>query len=100
MVVRRFNPKRLGVENIQSTPSVKGVYMLLDRYQRVQYVGKSNNLSRRLMEHLNSRDVGDARKFMAYQTRTEGAAEKLERKLIRQHCPPYNVRETEGCYDY
>jgi len=99
MVVRRFNSRSLGVENVAATPPVKGVYVILDRYQRVQYVGKSNNVSRRLMEHLNDGDIGDARKFMAYQTRTEHAAETLERRLIRRYCPPYNTRDTEGCYD-
>jgi excinuclease UvrABC nuclease subunit len=99
MVVRRFNSKRLGIENITATPPVKGVYMILDRYQRVQYVGKSNNLPRRLLEHLNSGDIGDARKFTAYQTRTEHSAETLERELIRRYCPPYNIRNTEGCFE-
>ena len=99
MVVRRFNSRRLGVENVAATPPVKGVYMILDRYERVQYVGKSNNLPRRLMEHLNEGDIGDARKFMAYQTRTDQAAESLERKLIRRYCPPYNIRDTEGCFE-
>ena len=98
MVVRRFNTRRFGVENVSDTPSVKGVYLIKDRYGRVQYVGKSTDLSRRLTEHLNSGDIGDARKFMAYQTRTEHAAEDLERKLIRRYCPPYNIKDTEGCW--
>jgi excinuclease UvrABC nuclease subunit len=98
MVVRRFNTKRFGIQNVSSTPSVKGVYLILDRFNRVQYVGKSNDLSRRLTEHLNSGDIGDARRFTAYQTRTEHAAEDLERKLIRRYCPPYNIKDTEGCW--
>lgn len=99
MVVRRFNPKRLGPVNAAAVPPVPGVYLILDRYQQVQYVGKTNSLARRLKEHLDSADVGDARKFMAYQTRTEHAAEVLERKLIRRYCPPYNIRDTEGCFE-
>jgi excinuclease UvrABC nuclease subunit len=99
MPLRRFNRKRFGLQNIQSTPNVRGVYVILDRYDRPQYIGKSNNLSRRLMEHFDSMDVGDARGFTAYQTRTEGAALKLEKKLIRRYCPPYNVKDTEGCYE-
>jgi len=89
----------MGPENVVATPAVKGVYLILNRFQRVQYVGKSNNLSRRLMEHLNTGDVGDARRFMAYQTRTEHSAEALERRLIRKYCPPYNIKDTEGCFD-
>jgi excinuclease UvrABC nuclease subunit len=89
----------MGPVNAAATPPVSGVYLILDRSQRVQYVGKTNNLTRRLREHLDSADVGDARKFMAYQTRTERAAEVLEKKLIRRYCPPYNFRDTEGCYE-
>jgi excinuclease UvrABC nuclease subunit len=99
MEVRRFNTKRLGVENIAATPPVTGVYLILDRYERVQYVGKSNNLPRRLTEHLNNNDIGDARRFVAYQTRTEHAAKNLERRLIRKYCPPYNFQDTRGCYE-
>jgi excinuclease UvrABC nuclease subunit len=83
--------------NISGIPAVKGVYLILDRYNRVQYVGKSNNLLRRLMEHHDDNDIGDARRFMAYQTKTEGAALKLERKLIRSYCPPYNIRDAASC---
>ena len=99
MPLRRFNRKRFGIQNIQLTPQVKGVYVILDRYDRPQYVGKSNNISRRLMEHLNNKDVSDARGFAAYQTRTDGAALKLEKKLIRKYCPPYNTKDTESCYE-
>lgn len=99
MAVRRFNTKRFGVQNVSDTPPVKGVYLIMDRFERVQYVGKSNDLSRRLMEHLNNEDIGDARKFAAYQTRTDHAAEVLEKKLIRRYCPPYNIRDTEGCFE-
>ena len=80
-------------------PPVSGVYLILDRNQRVQYVGKTNNLTRRLREHLDAADVGDARKFMAYQTRTEHSAGVLEKKLIQRYCPPYNIRDTEECYE-
>ena len=99
MVVRRFNSKRFGPQNVSELPQVKGVYLVLDRYGRVQYVGKSNNLQRRLMEHLNDGDIRDARHFTAYQTRTDGAATSLEKKLIRRHCPPYNVQNTQDCFE-
>ena len=99
MPVRRFNRKRFGIENVLSTPQVKGVYVILDRYDRPQYVGRSNNLSRRLLEHFDTDDVPDARGFKAYQTKTEGAARNLERRLIRRYCPPYNFLQTQGCED-
>jgi len=98
MPVRRFNTRRFGIENILSTPKVKGVYVIKDRYDRPQYVGSSNDLSRRLIQHFDQRDIGDSRGFMAYQTKTENAAKVLERKLIRKYCPPYNVLDTEECY--
>jgi excinuclease UvrABC nuclease subunit len=95
----KLNQGRKGATSNAATPPVKGVYLILDRYDQVQYVGKSNNLSRRLMEHLDNGDIGDARRFMAYQTRTENAALKLEKKLIRSYCPPYNIRDTADCYE-
>ena len=97
MPVRRFNTKRFGIENILDTPSVTGVYVIKDRYDRPQYVGRSNDLSRRLLEHFDQRDIGDARRFSAIQTRTDGAAKKLEKRLIQDYCPPYNYHHTGDC---
>jgi excinuclease UvrABC nuclease subunit len=98
MPVRRFNTKRFGIQNILFIPAVKGVYVVKDRYDRPQYIGKSNNLNRRLLQHFDQADIGDARRFTAYQTRTENAASTLGRKLIRRYCPPYNVHDTEDCF--
>ena len=99
MPVRRFNRKRFGIQNILSVPDVKDVYVILDRFNRPQYVGKSNDLQRRLLDHFDRGDIGDARRFTAYQTRTDSAASNLEKKLIRDYCPPYNILHTEGCED-
>ena len=97
MPVRRFNTKRFGIQNVLETPDVKGVYVIKDRYDRPQYVGRSNDLSRRLLAHLDRGDIGDARRFTAYQTRTDGAAKKLEKELIKAYCPPYNYQHTKDC---
>ena len=97
MPLRRFNTKRFGIQNILSTPAVKGVYIIKDRYGRPQYIGKSGNLTRRLLEHFNDDQIGDARGFMAYQTKTAGAAASMEERLIRKFCPPYNGTHTEEC---
>ena len=97
MPVMRFNTKRFGIQNILETPSVKGVYVIKDRYGRPQYIGRSNDLSRRLLEHFDQGDIGDARRFSAIQTRTDGAAKKLEKQMIKTYCPPYNHHRTKDC---
>jgi excinuclease UvrABC nuclease subunit len=90
---RRWNVKRLGSENVARIPDVCGAYIILNRGGDVQYVGRSCQLGTRLEQHLKDGTVPDARFFTAYQTDGERSSKTLERRLFRQHLPPYNKQE-------
>lgn len=91
--MKRINIRHFGPKNIIKIPQEPGTYVLLNRTQQIQYVGSSNNLRKRLMDHLRLRDVPDLRYFRAYRTRSVNEAIKLEKKLYHKHRPPYNVKE-------
>jgi len=92
-IKRRWNAKRLGPMNVASVPDVCGVYVILNRNGEVQYVGRSCELGTRLEKHLREGTIPDARHFAAYQTDGEKSSKVLERRLFRQHRPPYNKQE-------
>jgi hypothetical protein len=92
-IKRRWNAKRLGPMNVASVPDVCGAYVILNRNGEVQYVGRSCELGARLEKHLREGTIPDARYFAAYQTDGEKSSKALERRLFRQHRPPYNKQE-------
>ena len=49
-------PGGLSLKKIQGLPQACGVYYFLDRRGRVVYVGKSQNIRRRVMEHFGQKD--------------------------------------------
>lgn len=80
-------------------PETPGIYQHLDHHQRVLYVGKANNLKRRVRSyftgkqtkgsHLNTMltQVADIK---VHPTRHQTEACMLEARLIKQLRPPYN----------
>jgi len=90
---RRWNVKRFGPMNVACIPEVCGVYIIMNRNRKVQYIGRSCRLGTRLEEHLKAGTIPDARYFVAYQTDGEKSSKALERKLFRQYLPPYNEQE-------
>ncbi len=84
---------------LKTVPSRAGVYRMVDRHQRVLYVGKARNLRRRLASWLRggSRDE-KGRALLSHTTavevtvtHTETEALLLENNLIKEHRPRYNI---------
>ena len=84
---------------LRTVPSRAGVYRMVDRHQRVLYVGKARNLKRRLSSWLRggSRDA-KGRALLSHTaavevtvTHTETEALLLENNLIKEHRPRYNI---------
>ena len=84
---------------LKTVPGRAGVYRMVDRHQRVLYVGKARNLRRRLSSWLRggSRDE-KGRALLARTaavevtvTHTETEALLLENNLIKEHRPRYNI---------
>ena len=90
-VVRRWNINRWSRTNIDAMPDYVGVYEILNSAETVNYVGSTNQLRRRLLEHWNQGDIPGAYYFRAYQCSSRQNAASEERKLIRRYDPPYNA---------
>ena len=84
---------------LRTVPTRAGVYRMVDRHQRVIYVGKARNLKRRLASWLRggSRDA-KGRALLSHTaavevtvTHTETEALLLENNLIKEHRPRYNI---------
>ena len=84
---------------LKTAPSRAGVYRMVDRHQRVLYVGKARNLRRRLSSWLRggARDE-KGRALLSHTaavevtvTHTETEALLLENNLIKEHRPRYNI---------
>ena len=87
--------------NPASYPAASGVYLMRGEKDQVLYVGKANNLRKRLRSYFSS--AGDGRphiRFLVQQMRrietivtdTEKEALLLENTLIKKHRPRYNIR--------
>ena len=84
---------------LRTVPGRAGVYRMVDRHQRVIYVGKARNLKRRLTSWLRggARDA-KGRALLSHTaavevtvTHTETEALLLENNLIKEHRPRYNI---------
>ena len=84
---------------LKTVPTRAGVYRMVDRHQRVLYVGKARNLRRRLSSWLRggSQDakgralVSHTAAVEVTVTHTETEALLLENNLIKEHRPRYNI---------
>lgn len=76
-----------------------GVYRMLDRGQKIIYVGKAKNLKKRVSQYFVESKVHDKTSVLKKQiatfeviiTKTETEALLLENDLIKQHKPKYNI---------
>ena len=76
-----------------------GIYLMLDRTDRVLYVGKAKNLKNRVNSYfhtstLNAKTAALVKQIHSIQTlttQTENEALILENNLIKKHRPPYNI---------
>lgn len=89
------------LERTAQLPTEPGVYLMRDRAKRVIYVGKAKNLRARVRSYFQE-GTSDYRAFVALLgriladletliTHSEKEALILERELIRQHEPRFNV---------
>ena len=97
------HPVKTGHEVVQSylktLDNSPGVYRMLDRQQRVLYVGKARSLRKRVSNYANprghsgriSRMISETASMMFLTTKTETEALLLEQNLIKQLKPKFNV---------
>ena len=87
-------------EKLKDLPTSPGVYLMLDEFQQVLYVGKAKNLKNRVKSYfLNSSNktektmllVQKIHDFRYIVTSTEVEALVLENNLIKQYKPYYNI---------
>lgn len=83
-------------------PNTPGVYLMKDVAGRILYVGKAANLKRRVASYFArahdariERLVREIRRIDCRKTDTALEAFILESALIKQHQPPYNIREKD-----
>ena len=90
LVLKRTIKKTLSASNIKQFDNRKGVYEIIDKKGKSIYIGKSNNIGRRIREHLKT-GIRGAYYFRTY-SRQGVSAEKLENKFIKQKKPTKNIR--------
>ncbi len=97
----QFSFTRKGLAEV---PAKAGVYLLLNKDERILYVGKAKDLKKRLLTHLRKKEKrNDGFYFWLQQTKTcnaiitadEMSALFLEMNLIRGELPPYNKQIKE-----
>lgn len=89
---------------LNDTPAGPGVYILLNKDERMLYIGKAKNLKSRLLSHLRKKEKGNdgfyfwlqqSAKCDVVTTGDEMSALFLEMSLIRGNLPPYNKQIKE-----
>jgi exonuclease SbcD len=89
---------------LSDAPALPGTYILLNKDDRMLYIGKAKNLKSRLLFHLRKQESGnDGFYFWLQQTKKcdvvttgdETSALFLEMSLIRGNLPPYNKQIKE-----
>ncbi len=84
-------------DTTQRPPKAKGEYRILDsNTKKPVYIGVSNNLDRRMKEHIRSGKINEQNSIFAYK-KADGRAsqERLnnhEREKIKKHSPELNQR--------
>ena len=84
---------------LATVSSMPGVYRMIDRHDRVIYVGKAKNLKKRLASYFRKTGlstrimslVNNIRNIEVINTRTESEALLLENDLIKNLHPRYNI---------
>lgn len=89
-----FNFNSYGIE--ANAPSITGVYYLgyadYTGALRIYYIGKSTDIKKRLLEHLQENKWKDVTYFGYCTCSTEQEALQLEAKEISYYKPKYNVQ--------
>lgn len=87
----------------QKLPEVPGVYLMRGDENRLLYIGKAGNLRRRVSSYFLRPHEGRIERLVSEIRAVEYAivdtpleALILEARLIKEHLPPYNIREKDG----
>ncbi|MDE6356057.1 MAG: excinuclease ABC subunit UvrC [Clostridia bacterium] len=86
-------------EKLKLLPDSPGVYIMLDEYKNIIYVGKARVLKNRVRQYFHNtpkpekvmKMVENIRDFNYIITKTEIDALALENNLIKKHKPKYNI---------
>ena len=89
------------VSEINTLPKAPGVYLFFDQEDKLLYIGKAKSLHARVAQHLGTQDIGSKALLMKQRictvryilTQSELDALRLEAYLIKQHYPPFNIRQ-------
>ncbi|MEK7376797.1 MAG: GIY-YIG nuclease family protein, partial [Candidatus Margulisiibacteriota bacterium] len=76
---------------IEALPDSTGVYILKDKDLKIIYIGKANNIRKRLLSHAKSKLGPKIRRISFISAASELDALILEAKLIKKHKPRYNI---------
>ncbi len=86
-------------EKLKLLPNNPGCYLMLDKNERVVYVGKAKNLKNRVKSYFTgahnlktTKLISEIADFSYIQTKNELEALILEINLIKEHLPKYNVK--------
>lgn len=95
-----LNVNRFFLDHLPESP---GIYRFFDEKGRLLYIGKSKNLKKRIASYFRKQNDNTHERTLRMifhihdvqitQTDTELEALILEDKLIKQHLPPYNVKQ-------
>lgn len=78
-------------EDLYIAPTTEGVYLLADSLQTVIYVGRADNLRKRLLEHPDPNNPCLQRKVIKYFAFEETSnSEEREQELIEEYDPECN----------
>lgn len=92
---------------IKDVPEETGVYYLHDEEGKVIYIGKSNNMAERMMQHFRNQDTAKALEMksriasVSFEvTGSELLALLLESDEIKKHKPVFNRRQRRTVFSY
>ena len=98
------------LEEARLLPNSPGVYKMIDKKEKVIYVGKSKNLKNRVSQYFHNivahnvktrKMVEQVKRFECVFTDTENEALVLENELIKLFTPKFNIRlKDDKSYPY
>jgi len=91
-------------EKIKSLPNSPGVYQFLDSKKQILYIGKAKNLKKRVKSYFNNNNksfktsimISHIDDFLITVVNSENDAFLLERSLVRENQPKFNIQLKDG----
>lgn len=91
---------------LKKLPEVTGVYRFLNKNREIIYIGKSNNIRQRAIQHYNAKDkktrrmIGEIYNVEWEETGSELIALLLESEEIKRFKPPFNRARKRDLFSY